>query len=466
MTQIINSSTNRLDRTKPPVSHPPKDVRFPGYFDTTMVNGINLLTIENTKIPVVSVKLIFKNSGSYFDGDKFGLSSLVSELLTKGTKNRTASEIAEEIDFLGASLSSGSDWDGSFITLTVLKKYLDKAIEILADTVTNPIFLEDEISRLKDQRTATLLQSKDDASYLSEKLFDKVVYGSYPYANPLEGTIETISKITRSDIINFYNQKYLSQNIIIAFAGYITKEEAVNFTDKYFVNYRNENNIQSEILSDINYPYPNHDIYLVGKRGAVQSNIKIGHLGIERNNPDFIHVIVMNTLLGGYFGSRINYKLREVHGITYGARSVFNTKLLQGDFMVDADVRNEVTGFAVQLIKEELEKITSEKVKDEELQFVKNYLCGTFPLTLETPNSVISRVINLKLYNLPKNYYNTYVSRINNTSKEDIYNMAKKYIHPDKLYIVISGNTKEIKEQVVKFGKPRIFNSDFDELSD
>src|SRR5688572_14047210 len=147
-----------LDRSKPPKPGPPKDVQFPDYYDTTLPNGINLLVIENSKIPAVSVRLVFKNAGSYYDGSTTGLASVTAEMLTKGTKNRTASQIAEEIDFIGGSLSSGSDWDGSYVSLSLLKKHLNTGIEVLSDVVLNPTFAEDELSRVRDQRLSSILQ--------------------------------------------------------------------------------------------------------------------------------------------------------------------------------------------------------------------------------------------------------------------------------------------------------------------
>ncbi|MGH2575557.1 MAG: M16 family metallopeptidase, partial [Ignavibacteria bacterium] len=162
MTETLISQDDVPDRSKPPKPGPPKDISFPEYFDTTASNGINVLVIENYKIPSVSVRLVFKDAGSYYDMGKYGLASLTAELLTKGTKNRSATQIAEEIDYLGASLTSGSDWDGSYVSLTTLKKHLDKAIEVLADVVLNPVFDEEEISRAKEQRISSIIQGKDE----------------------------------------------------------------------------------------------------------------------------------------------------------------------------------------------------------------------------------------------------------------------------------------------------------------
>lgn len=459
MAQEVRAQVEKLDRSKPPKSKPPKDVVFPDYFDTTLPNGINLLVIENYKIPSVSIRLVFKDAGSFHDGDSPGIASITSELLTKGTKSRSAIQIAEEVDFYGASLSSGSDWDGSYVTLSCLKKHLAYIIDVLSDVVMNPEFSEDEIKRLKEQRITSIIQGKDEPSVLSDKLFSKVVFGTFPYSKPSEGTEESINNLTRDQILGFYKNHYCSNHLLLAFVGAISKEEAFRIVEDKFQSWSNR--CEKEIISDVSIQsdYDHNKVYIADKPDAVQSNLRIGHTGITRNNPDFVAVTVMNTILGGYFGSRINFNLREKHGFTYGARSNFPARLYPGDFSVDADVRNDVTDSSITLIFEELRKIISEEVTDEELQMVKNYLTGIFPLQLETANAVATRVINLKLYNLPKNYYSTYISSINKLTKQDIQNVARKYIHPDKMYIVLSGNSKSIKEKMKKFGDVIIYDS-------
>jgi predicted Zn-dependent peptidase len=456
-------SQDVLDRTKPPKPGPPKDIQFPDYFDTTLPNGINVLVIENNKIPAVSVRLVFKNAGSTFDGNKYGLSSLTAELITKGTVKRSATDIAEEIDFIGGSLNAGSDWDGSYVSLSVLKKHLDKGIDVLTDVVLNPVFSEDEISRVKEQRLSSILQSKDDAGHLSDKMFNKKVFGDFPYGNPAEGTEESIKELAKKDLEEFYKANYHASNLIIAFVGDITSDEALDIVEKRFSALPSKgtnNNREFGTVRGIDNKY----VYIVNKPGAVQSNLKIGHIGIPRNNPDYIAVTIMNTILGGYFGSRINYNLREKHGFTYGARSSFGPRLLTGDFSVDTDVRNDVTDSAITYIIDDLKKIVTEEVTDEELETVKNYMTGVFPLQLETANAVASRVINLKLYNLPKDYYNKYISTINKLTKQDILAAAKTYIHPDKLVIVVSGDSEAIKGKLAKFGEVKVYDADGSEI--
>lgn len=464
MTQISLSQVDTLDRTKPPKPKPPKDISFPDFFDTTLANGIDVLVIENYKIPSVSLRLVFKDGGAYFDGSEYGLSSLTAELLTKGTKNRSATQIAEEIDFLGASLSSGSDWDGSYVTLSTLKKHLDKALGVLADVVLNPVFDEEEIKRVKDQRISSIIQGKDDAGTLSDRMFSKVLFEENPYGHPQEGTEESVKKLTKNAFLKFYGEHFCPGNLILAFVGAISKEEALRIVNDKFSSWANtcspEYSGPVDVKPDGMTQFGTKNVYIVDKPDAVQSNLRIGHMGIERNNPDYIAVTIMNAILGGYFGSRLNLILREQYGYTYGVRSSFNARIHPGDFSVDADVRNEVTDSSVKVIIEELKRITTSEVTDEELQTVKNYLTGIFPLQLETANAVATRVINLKLYNLPKNYYSTYISSINKLTKQDIFNAAKKYIHPDNLYVVLSGNSKVIKDKMKKFGSVKVYDSD------
>jgi len=464
MTNELMSQVDKLDRSKPPKPKPPKDLIFPDYFDTTLQSGLNLLVIENNKIPSVSIRLVFKNAGSFRDNGVPGIASVTAELLTKGTHTRNALQIADDVDFYGASLSSGSDWDGSYVTLSCLKKHLDNVIDVLSDVVLNPEFSPDELERLKEQRISSIIHGKSEPSVLSDRLFNKIVFGSHPYSQPSEGTEESVKNMTREQIIEFYKKYYNPQNLIIAFVGSINKDEAVKILNDKFQTWSNTGTVTDDYNPEIKTEYAPNRVYIADKPEAVQSNLRIGHIGIARNNPDFVAVTVMNTILGGYFGSRINYNLREKHGYTYGARSGFSARLFPGDFSVDTDVRNEVTDSSITLIIEELKRIISEEVTDEELQLVKNYLTGIFPLQLETANAVATRVINLKLYGLPKDYYSTYISSINKLTKEDIFNTAKKYIRPDSIYIVLSGNSKAIKDKLKKFGDVTVFDADGNQI--
>ncbi|MBK8550596.1 MAG: insulinase family protein [Ignavibacteria bacterium] len=451
-----------LDRSVPPGSGKPRDVNFPKFFETRSDNGITVLVIEDKRLPLITSRFVFK-SGSYMDyfagENKYGLASMTSELLTKGTSGRSATKIAEETDFLGATISSGCDYDATYVSSYSLKKYFDNIFEIVTDVILDPKFEEEEISRLREQRLNSLLSMTDDGDYLSEKVFKKSVYENNPYAFPVEGNKASIKNLNREDITEFYRRIFNPENLIVAFVGDITPEEAMNKINEKFSGWKNNPELETKPL------IPAHKektkVYLTEKKGAVQSSIKTGHIGISRGNPDFIPVNVMNTMLGGYFTSRINKNLREVNGYTYGARSVFYSNKFSGDFSVMTEVKNNITADTVKEILKEINDIRNDLVSEDELQNVKNYISGSFPLQLETPNAIASKVINLKLYDLEEDYYNTYIQRVNRLSMGEIRDAAVKYLHPEKLVISIAGNVKEIEDDMKVFGEVEIVKDIF-----
>ncbi len=443
-----------LDRSVPPLSGKPKDANFPKFFETKTENGITVLVIEDSRLPLVTTRFVFR-SGAYLDyffGEKkSGLASMTSELLTKGTGKRTATQIADEVDFIGATISSGCDYDATYVSSYSLKKYFDNIFDIISDVILNPEFSAEELDRQREQRLNSLLSMTDDGDYLSDKVFRKVVYENSPYAFPVEGTEQSVRNLNRDDIKSFYEKVFVPENMLVAFVGDITPGEATAKMNENFSSWKKKSDLKTEIL--VPAIQDSTRVYLTEKKGAVQSSIKIGHKGIRRDNPDYFSVYILNMLLGGYFTSRINKNLREVNGYTYGARSYFNPNKFAGDFSITTEVKNEITSATIKEILKEINVIRNEYVSEEELQNVKNYISGNFPLQLETPNAIASKVINLKLNNLGDNYYNTYIGKINDLTKEDIKEAAQKYLHPDNLTISIAGNSDEIKDSMKEFGE-------------
>ncbi|HMQ70394.1 MAG TPA: pitrilysin family protein [Ignavibacteria bacterium] len=446
-----------LDRSVPPKAGKPRDINFPEFFETKTTNGITILVIEDKRLPLITTRFVFR-SGAYLDHffgeNKSGLASVTSELLTKGTGTRSATQIAEDVDYLGASLSSGSDYNASYVSSYSLKKYSDNIFDIISDVIINPDFAEDEIKRSAEQRINSLLSMRDEGDYLADRTFKKVVFDKTPYQYPVEGIESSIRNINRDDIFSYYKKVFVPSNLIVAFVGDITPEEAVAKINEQFSGWSGADAPVNEII------VPAHKdktgVYLTGKKGAVQSSLKVGHLGIQRNNPDFIAVSVMNTMLGGFFTSRLNKNLREVNGYTYGVRSMFSSNLHSGDFSVVTEVKNNITANTVTEILKEINEIRNNFIQDMELQNVKNYISGSFPLQLETPNAIASKVINLKLNDLEDGYYNTYIKKVNELTKEEIKEAANKYLHPDKLVLSIAGNVNEIKSEMEKFGEVEI----------
>ena len=453
----VSNSQEKIDRTKPPKPGPESKVKFPSYYEKTLPNGLKVIVIENHEQPIVYVSFVVK-SGSTYDGELPGLASVTAELLTKGTKTRSATQIAEEIDFVGGSLNATASWDATNVSVLVLKKYLGVGVDILQDVVLNPTFPEEEIERVKTQRLASIKQSKAEAGYLAGVRFSKELFAGHPYANESGGNEESIQKMKRADLVKFYQTHFIPNNSFIIFAGDITPSEALPLVEKYFGGWKKGKNPHKEFqtVKDVNQT----KVVIVDKPGAVQSAIRIGHLGIDRKNKDYVKVYTLNTLLGGYFNSRINMNLRETHGYTYGASSFFDARIYPGPFIVSADVRNEVTDSSIAEVIKELKRIIDEPVPEDELKMAKDYIVGSFPLQIETPAQVASRVMTIEIYGLPKDFYDRFREEVKKITAKDIQETARKYLHPDKLLIVVSGNSKQIKPVLEKFGPVVVYDAD------
>ncbi|MCL4538351.1 MAG: insulinase family protein [Bacteroidetes bacterium] len=457
------STMATLDRSKPPKPGVSSKVMFPKYFEGKCDNGFKYFVVENHTLPIVTIGFVAK-SGALFDGDLPGLGSVTSELLTKGTRKRTATQIAEEIDFVGGSLSSNVSWDSSQAFVSVLKHHLATGFGILQDVVLNPVFPEDEINRVKAQRLASIQQLKADPGYLADVRFLSSVFGDHPYGQPSSGTEKSVGKMTRRDFVNFHKTHYTPDNSFLVFAGDVNPQEAEKYVSKRFAKWRGKKRASKTLRAASEKD--KGTVCVIDKPGAVQSALRVGHIGIARNSRDFLKVFVMNTLLGGYFSSRINMNLREVHGYTYGGKTSFDARLLPGVFEVSADVRNEVTSQTVDEILIELNKIRDTLPSKDEMTMVKNYLAGLFPIQLETPQQVAGRVIVIELYNLPRNYYRNYRDNILKVTAMDIQAVAKKYVRPDRLSIVLSGSSREIAGKLKKFGEVAVFDAEGNKISE
>ena len=459
MTEV--SAQEKLDRTKPPKAAPPKDVKFPDYFEEVMDNGLKVIVYQQSELPSVAVSLVIRG-GSMNDAAVPGLASMTSEMLTKGTTARNATQIAEEIEFLGGNLSAGSGWDNSTVSVSILSKHLDKAMVMMADVVLNPTFPEEELGRTRDQRLASILQRKSNANALAGTQFSKAVYGSHPYGQPSDGTEISIKGLKREEMVQFHKDYFIPNNSFIVAVGDVTPDKMKELVGKYFENWK-EGKIKQSRFPEIG-EVEQTKIQVVDRPGAVQSSIMIGHVGLERKNPDFIPVSVMNTLLGGYFGSRLNLNIREDKGYTYGARSGFDMRLFRGPFSAGAEVRNAVTDSAIVEFLKEIKRMCDEPVGREELNGVKSYLTGMFPIQIETPGQVAARIVSIELYGLGKTYYNTYNSKVNAVTSDDIMRVAKKYLHPDKMVIVAAGKADLLKDTLKKFGTVELYNADGETL--
>lgn len=439
-------------RATPPQPGAPRPYEFPEVTRVTLPNGMRLLIAENHTAPLVTVRAVVRSGSAHDPADQAGLASITADMLDEGAGKWNAIQIAEGVGDLGASLSTGADWDASSVTLDILSRSLPSGMNLVAEVLRNPTFPAKEFDRIRKEQLTTIIQQKDQAPIIAGNRFAGFVYQGTPYANPVIGTEQSVRKTKRSDVQNFYRRHYVPNNISLIIAGDVMPDQARALAEKKFGSWKRGLDVPEVTISPRSME--SSRVFVVDRPEAVQSEIRVGHVGVPRNTEDYFRLLTMNSVLGGVFGSRINLNLREKHGYTYGARSTFAFRRQAGPFTVSAPVRNEVTLESVQEIMNELRRIRSGDVTDAELSDAKNYLMGVFPATVQSASALASRLLEMDLYGLSPDFFETYRERIATLSRDDITSAANRYVNPEKVAIVIVGKASEIREKLGSLNTP------------
>lgn len=440
------------DRATAPPPGPPRPYQFPRVTRRTLANGLRLLVAETHNAPLASVRTLVRSGADHDTSNLAGLASLTAELLDEGAGERDAVRLAEDLGILGGSLGGGADWDASYVSIDVLSRNFEAAFAILADVDRRPMLPPASLDRVRSERLMELLQQRDEPAVIAAKRFSSLIYGTGTYGNTISGNPESVGRITAEDVRRFYAAHFVPNNSSIVIGGDVDTEKALDAAERLFADWP-----QAPIPSRpavAPQQYPESRIYLIDRPTAVQSEIRVGHIGVARSTEDYFALSVMNALLGGVFNSRINLNLRERHGYTYGARSVFAFRRQAGPFVVSAPVRNEVTRESVSEVLAELQRIRTGDVEDHELNDTKNYLMGVFPATVQSASDVAGRLLDMELYDLPHDYFDRYRENIAAVTKEDVEQVAKRHIDPDRAVIVIVGNAQQIREPLGDLGVP------------
>jgi zinc protease len=441
-----------IDRTTAPQPGPPRPYHFPHVARRTLDNGLRLLVAENHNAPLVSMRSLVRSGADYDTSGLAGLASLTAELLDEGAGNRDAVRLAEDLGLLGASLGSGADWDASYISVDSLSRTFADAFAIFADVNRQPMLPQSSLERVQSERLMELLQQRDEPGAIAGKRFSNLIYGNGAYGNTVIGNPESVARVTVDDVRRYYATHYLPNNGSIVIAGDVDAETALDAASRFFRDWPAAELPPRPQISP--KTFESSRIYLIDRPTAVQSEIRIGHLGIPRSTKDYFALSVMNALLGGVFNSRINLNLREKHGYTYGARSTFAFRRQAGPFVVSAPVRNEVTRESVTEVLSELRRIRTGDVETQELDDTKNYMMGSFPSTVQSSGDIAGRLLDMELYDLPTDYFDRYRENIGAVSKPAVEHVAQKYIDPDRAIIVIVGNAEQIREPLGSLGMP------------
>jgi zinc protease len=432
-----------------------QEIKLPEIKKEILDNGLKVIVIEHHELPVVAFRLVLKSGSAYDPAGKAGLADLTAGLLRKGTKTKDATQISEAIDFVGGSLDAGADWDATFASCRVLNKYFDTGLDLLTDIILNPTFKEDEIERLRKQTLAGIMQQKDDPESVAEEKFREYVFGEHPYGQPREGTEESVSGITRENIVNFHKTYYVPNNAILAVVGDVKTADVLKKVKTKFGSWQ-----KREFVTP-NFAQPpqikGRQILLVDKPDLTQSYVQIGHFGIDRKSPDYFPVRVMNYILGGGgFASRLTEEVRAKRGLTYHIGCNFDSYRLKGAFEVSTFTRVDSTLGAIQATLDEIKKIRTERVSPKELSETQSFYDGYFPLQFETPEQIATQILVVEIYDLGEDYIKNFRKNINAVTADDVLRVAQKYLDPDNIKLVVVSKAEQLKPGLESLGEVEV----------
>ena len=434
---------------RPPRPLAARDVKFPPYAVRTLANGLQVIAVSHHEQPAVSLRLIVRAGGAQDPAAKPGVATMVAALLDQGTTTRTAEQIASAIDSIGGALGTGSSRDLSSVSAVVMKDSFNLALDMVSDVARNPAFAEEELDRQRQQFQSGLKVSYDDPDYLAGVVFDRLVYGFHPYGRPDAGTPTSVAAITRDDLVTFHKAWFGANNAILAIVGDVSSDEAFAGAERAFGAWPRASNVVAPV-GDL--PPPTRRVVVIDRPGAVQTEIRVGHTALPRKHKDYLALDLTIKILGGEGGNRLHRVLRSERGLTYGASADANALKEGGDVVADTDTRSDSTGEVLRLIVDEFWKLQRQRVQPRELADAQAYLTGSFPLTIETPSAIALQILNAVFYGLDLNELEDFRDRVNAVTVDDIQRVAREYLHPDRLSIVLVGDASAFAKQLPGVG--------------
>ena len=438
------SQAQEPDRSKPPELGLPPTIHLPPVQRFALSNGLEVMMMEKHDVPLVQVNVLVRGGSTLDPPEESGLASMTAALLNEGAGSRNALELADAVDFLGASIQSGAGMHTTVVSLHTPLSKLDSALALLADVAIRPMFPAEELERERKARLTGLVQWRDEPVALALVLFNRVLYGTdHPYGVPTVGNEKTLRSMAVKDLQRFHHAYFRSGNATLIVVGDVTKDSILPKLEETFSRW------EGKAPATLNLAVPERVekrmVYLVDKPGTAQSVVRIGRIGVSRLTEDYFPILVLNTILGGSFTSRLNQNLREEHGYSYGAGSVFDMRPLPGPFLAGASVQTNVTDKALEEFMKELKRIL-QPVTDEELARGKNYLALGYPENFQSVAGIAAQLGELIVYHLPDEYFNEYVHHVLAVTKDEVARVAKKYIDPERMDIVVVGDRKQIEK--------------------
>ncbi|HEY0037669.1 MAG TPA: pitrilysin family protein, partial [Longimicrobium sp.] len=414
-----------LDRARPPAPGPLRPFHFPAVQRATLANGLQVLVAERHAFPLVTIDLVIPAGGLSETEDRAGLSSFTSGLLESGAGDHDAAAIAERVDELGLVLDSTNSWDITLVGFTGLRARADEAMQVTADLAMRPTFPDYEVQRIRDERLASLAQRRADPSGLADELVTKFIYPEgHPFSRRLYGPAETLATLARADAAAFHETHFRPGGACVCAGGDLTLDEVVSLAEKHFGGW--SGTVPAPRAPETHNRLNETTILLADRPGAVQSEVRVGHVGVPRTTDDFFAITVLNAMLGGTFASRLNLNLRERLGYTYSVGSSFGMRRLPGTFHVGGAIQVEGTAHSVSEILRDMRTLQEELVPEDEIDNARSYLAGIFPLGMETTDGIAGKLSTIATYGLPDDYYQIYRDRLVAVTREEVREAAQR----------------------------------------
>jgi zinc protease len=447
------------DRSKPPALGPAPALNLPAIQKRALSNGLAVWFVEAHEVPLVQVNLLVLAGSADDPAGKFGVASLTATMLDEGAGARSALQISDEIEFLGATLSTTSSFDASAVRLNVPVRRLEAALPVMADVALRPTFPQAELDRVRQERLTALVQARDDAAQVAPVAFARLVFGpTHRYGTGAMGTEATLKAFTPADLRTYHTAMYHPANATLVVAGDIKPDAVMPLLEKQFGGWKGAQARPRTPVPQATQ-LTQSQIYIVDMPGAEQSQVRIGWVGVPRSTPDYFTLQVLNTILGGSFTSRLNQNLREKNQFSYGASSRFDMRLSAGPFFAGAGIQTDKTADALREFFVELNAI-AKPVAADELAKAKNYVALGFPSQFETIEDLATHIEEQIVYKLPDDYFARYVANIQAVTAADVQKAAATYIQPGRFAVVIAGDRKVIEAGIaaLKLGSIRVLS--------
>ena len=443
-----------------PVSREILKVTLPKAKEVHLDNGMTILILEDHRLPQIYISMDIRGGGGLLDPPEMkGLAGLSAQLMREGTTSMNSKEIAEKIDSLAASINAGASNTtmSSAFNMSGLSDNFDQWFALGVDIFLHPSFPSDEWAKLKQRTLVGLRQQRTNPGFLTQELFNKLVFGDHPMAS-ISPTPATVDTVTPEAMKKWHDERLAPQNTVLGVVGDITEAQILPKLKTAFAGWKKTGYKPAQPPNAP--PNPELHVAIVNRPGSVQTNLMMGNVAIDRRSPDYFAMNVLNQVLGGGSSARLFVNLREEKSYTYGAYSGFSAGMLPGPWQANSQVRTDVTEGAMHEFFNEFRRIRDEKVPAGELEEKKRSVVASFALSLEFPAQLLNYAITRKDYNFPEDYWDTYPAKISAVTADDVQRVAKKYLTLDNIQIVAVGDAAKIKPVMEKYGKVAVYDLD------